>query len=69
MKTKSLYVCEICGTSYVDKNKCLECEKSHKKVKAIKSEKYLAISNDATGYPISLEVEMADGTIKKYRRG
>lgn len=27
MKETKLFVCEACGTTYKDKNKCMECEK------------------------------------------
>ena len=68
MKTKSLYVCEICGTSYADKKACEHCESYHVKAKKIKAQRFLSFNNDGSGYPISIEVEMENGEIKKYMR-
>ena len=68
MITKSLYVCEICGTSYPDKKVCENCESSHIKAKKIKSQRFVAFNNGRLVYPVSIEVEMENGEIKTYKR-
>ena len=30
MKIKTMYTCELCGTSYSDKSRAEKCEKTHK---------------------------------------
>lgn len=56
MKESKLYIFEVCGTSYSDKKKCLNCENSHKKPIKIDSCRYLAFQNNKQGYPLQINV-------------
>lgn len=68
MKKVEHYICEICGTEYADKEKAVNCEKGHHKPKNIKAERYQPITNDRTGYPDRIAVEMDDGKVVTYCR-
>ena len=68
MKTVQHYICETCGTVYADKKKAQECEKGHHAPERIVKMRYVAFSSDATGYPQSIEVLMADGKVATYKR-
>lgn len=48
--------------------KAIECEKNHKSVENILKERFLPKANDASGYPISITVKMADGKEVVYKR-
>lgn len=63
MKEIKLYICEYCGTEYSKKSRCNDCEKAHKKPVKIRDMRYLPVTNDATGYPQIIEVEMDDGKV------
>lgn len=64
-----MYQCDFCGTKYSEKLRCQECERGHKKPINVKSSKYISISNDATGYPQYVDVEMNNGkTVRYYKR-
>lgn len=69
MKEVKHYICEICGTEYNDKRKAVECEKGHCKPNGIFSARYLPIKDNKKGYPVSVELQMADGTRQVYKRG
>lgn len=68
MRTQTLYVCEVCGTSYNSKIKCEQCEKSHKKPVKIVEANYVSFNNNTKGYPHSIRVEMDDNEVILYRR-
>ena len=68
MKTVQHYVCETCGTVYADKAKAKECEKGRKAPERIVGTRRLALGNDRTGYPQTLEVLMADGKTATCKR-
>lgn len=68
MKEIKLYVCGVCGQQYKMKNQAEKCESGHKRIKRIKKSYYHPITVDATGTPASIEVEMTDGSIVKYRK-
>lgn len=68
MKTVEHYYCEKCGTMYAEKKDALECEMNHKDIKAIIDTKYLAIGQDAKGYPQTITVRFSDGQTVKYKR-
>ena len=69
MKEVKHFICERCKTEYNDKQKALHCEKNHKDVVSVENNRYLPITNDATGYPIEILCKMSDGKEVKFRRG
>lgn len=69
MKEVKHYICDVCGTEYNEKRKCMECESGHKKIKKIIDTKYLPIKANALGIPNSITVEMEDGSTFIYKRG
>lgn len=64
----SIYMCELCNTSYKNKEKCRECEKGHKKAVEVVDQIFTSIINNNKGYPIGIRVKMADGEIVYYHR-
>lgn len=62
------YICEICNTEYKNKYSCQRCEKGHIKPLEIVKQKYVSIGNDASGYPVWIEVEMSNGKVVRYKR-
>lgn len=68
MREMKQYVCEGCGTPYADKTKAQECERNHKSAINILYQRFLPKKNDASGYPISITVKMADGKEVVYKR-
>lgn len=69
MKEVKHYICELCGTEYKDKESAQRCEKCHKKPIAIIRQRYVSQSQNGAGYPVTLEVQMSDGTFHTYKRG
>jgi len=61
MRKVEHYICEVCGTEYKEKGMCDECEKAHKVDLTIAKARYVSIAQNATGLPISIEVEYKDG--------
>ena len=51
MKIKTVYTCELCGTSYNDKNRAEQCEKTHKTGLKIVGAGYLPHEHNAKGFP------------------
>ena len=68
MKEVKHYICEVCGTEWNDKTKCQKCEDSHYKPLKIVGTKYVSVSNNHKGYPVSITVSMSDGTTQVYKR-
>ena len=68
MREVKHYICEICGTEYKDKKKAQDCEKHHCKAVTIKKARYTSFDNNKKGYPVSIDIEMADGTVVTYKR-
>lgn len=68
MKEVKHYICEICGTEYNEKSKAQNCERGHVAPVEIKKAKYINIKDNQKGYPISIDVRMADGEIVTYKR-
>lgn len=68
MKQKTLYTCEICHTDYADKLTAQRCEKNHKQKLKIKDARYLSLSQDKSGLPVSVTIETEDGKIATYKR-
>lgn len=68
MKEVKHFICDICHTEYNDKPKCAECEKSHKEPIKIIRTRYVAQDKNGQGYPVSIEVEFKDGSVKRYKR-
>lgn len=68
MKEIKHYICEICGTEYKEKARCVQCEKSHCKPEAIVKVKYISYDTNRKGYPISITVKMEDGSEQIYKR-
>lgn len=67
MKETKIYICEVCGTQYASKTRCMACEKSHKKPLRIKNCKYLPKQNSEKGYPFRIDVKMEDGEVISYK--
>ena len=51
MIQQQLYICEKCGTSYANEKDCQMCERGHKPAMRIRSQKYVPIGVDCSGYP------------------
>lgn len=68
MKELSLYVCEVCGTQYSDKSACARCENGHRKNLRIVSSRYLSISQDKSGFPMTITIADKDGNTCIYKR-
>ena len=60
------YICEVCGTEYKDKALCEKCERLHKQGLTIVRARFLPVTQDNTGMPVTIEVEVKDG--KETRR-
>lgn len=68
MKEVKHYICETCGTEYADKQKCIDCEKSHKKAVEIVRMRFLSVANNLKGYPHSIDVKMDNGEVITYKQ-
>ena len=68
MKKKTLYTCEICNTDYADQKEAAKCEVHHNKKLKIVSQRSLPYSQDASGFPISIEVEDEGGKRVTYKK-
>lgn len=68
MKKIELYACEVCGTQYAERQRCKECEGSHKKPLEIVGANYLSLGQNGKGYPHKIRVKMSDGQLVEYRR-
>lgn len=68
MKTINLYVCEVCSAQYRDEAHAKQCEGNHKKINHIGKVRYLPISENKPGYPVSIEVVMDDGERLTFKR-
>ena len=68
MREVKHYICEICGTEYKDIKKCERCERSHRVPKAITKMRYLPITQDDKGYPVTVDIVFEDGTTRIYKR-
>ena len=67
MKTKTLYICEFCHTSFSDKEEAKKCEASHKVLHPKTKIVPLYRRTTKFGVPVELSVEfMGDGGNKKY---
>jgi hypothetical protein len=62
------FVCEICGTEYRDRLAAVSCEKCHKTPVAIIKSRYVSKSQNGAGYPVTIEIQMSDGTFQTYKR-
>lgn len=62
------YQCQHCKTQYADRDTALKCELGHKQPVGIKAAHYHSFNNDATGYPITVDVKMKDGSTVRYQR-
>ncbi len=69
MRKVEHYICEVCGTEYKDKAVCEKCEKSHKKAEGICGARYISIEQNASVYPVSVDIEFDNGEVKTYKRG
>ncbi len=66
MEVITRYCCEFCGTPYKEKKDALDCEKGHKKIKLVKEARYNSIKTSPQGYPITLDIQFTDGSVKRY---
>ena len=68
MKEVKHYICETCGTEYADKQRCVDCEKSHKKAVEIVKMRFLPREHNGKGYPHTIDVKLDNGEIVTYKR-
>lgn len=61
MKKVEHYICDVCGTEYAEMAKCEKCEKLHRHPVKITKARYIPFTQDATGFPVTIEVEFKDG--------
>lgn len=69
MKEIKHYICDICHTTYNEKQKAVDCEKAHKKPIGFAECTYKPIPMENKGYPYKIMVSMSDGTMVRYIRG
>lgn len=55
------YICELCGTEYKSKEKCMNCESFHRKVVTVKPKYYAGQKNPM------LYVTFEDGKTIEYK--
>ena len=68
MKELKRYQCEHCGTVYSDKATAKKCESTHKVKGKISKLVHRPVRDDATGYPLYVEVMFEDGKVIKYKK-
>lgn len=72
MKKIELYKCEVCGTQYNDKEACKMCEQGHvtqdRFLHRITKVRYLPITQDNSGLPITITIIGTDGCHYTYKR-
>lgn len=68
MKQINLFVCELCGTQYADKQKAKDCEANHKIPEKIESCRYNSKNQNEKGYPLSVSIRFKNGEVVQYRR-
>ncbi len=66
MIESKVYKCEVCGTTYANKEACRECEAFHRRLPAgaeeiITGARYLAKHNANNPFPDRLTVRFIDG--------
>ena len=66
MKTKTLFICDVCGTQYDDEDACVMCEKNHTIPKKVVEVTYIAELNKAPAYPDYITIEFDDGRRVRY---
>ncbi len=64
MKQETIYECELCHSTFYDKERCERCEKSHYIPKKIESCYYSFELN--TGYPKNIIIKFENGSLVKY---
>lgn len=67
MKAIEQYKCEICGTLYTDKTKCIKCEAGHKIPTKIRLKRYQPIYVNQRGWPETIDVATKEGDMARYR--
>ena len=65
MKQGIVYECELCHSTFYDKDRCEQCEKSHYIPKKIESCYYSSEPN--LGYPEKITIRFENGSLVKYR--
>ena len=61
MTEKKLYACDICKTSYADRQKAVECESNHKLLeKAVIVGEYKSIGQFPEGEPYKIRVKFPE---------
>lgn len=68
MKEVKHYICEVCGTEYNDKKKCMDCESKHIKPVSIEKFRHISMTQNAKGYPMSVDIKMSNGEVVTYKR-
>lgn len=68
MKSKTLYVCELCHTDYSEKANALDCERNHKTDLKIVSQRFLPYTTDKSGLPRAIVVQDSKGNQFVYKR-
>lgn len=66
MKPIMQYKCEVCGTLYADKDKCMECEKQHQIPCKIVAAQHRPKGVSAI-YPPHITVSFSDGSERSYK--
>ncbi len=64
MKQKSVYECELCHSTFNNKDECEQCEKSHYIPKKIESCYY--DSGLDIGFPKNIIIRFENGSLVKY---
>lgn len=69
MKKVQIYVCDVCGTNYTNKEECQECENHHTRPVRIFDGTYLSKKCCPWQHvPVMLKVEFDNGEIAEYRK-
>ena len=65
MKERKLYMCEVCGVEYADKNEAIKCETGHKRGLKIVKSYYKGINCVSSGFPTKIWVCSENGSENK----
>ena len=63
MKTAEIYICEICGAEFNDKDACLDCENGHSQPESIYELHY----ENSYKYPTNIDIKFPNDRVITYR--
>lgn len=69
MTENTVYRCDVCGTTYANRNDCVACEVFHARLSTgnvIENVRYLAKNNGHLPYPHRVTLRFSDGRFACY---